>query len=129
MSTATTLLPTRTWLCTSSAPTAHWYFIHGTNSGNRCQDSSVSFLSLHPPPLPPCLHPPMVVLQPSNNRSLSGLYALLSLHSLSSSFLFSGFRALSHSSPPCLFPINTFSPICPSVSKTGVTETSRPAPN
>lgn len=111
---------------TASAPTAHCYFIHGTNSGNRCQDSVFPSSPWRPPLSLPAAPPPTRGCSSTLRRQISPML-VLSLF-VSSLLLLSVSHSLAHYSPPCLFPINTLSPICSSVSKTGMTETSRPVP-
>lgn len=59
------------------------------------------------PPHHASTHPWLFFSPPRADRSLLCSYPL-SLYSLSSLLLFSGSCSLSHSSLPCLFPVNTF---------------------
>lgn len=126
MSTATTLLPTRTWLAAPPLrpqPTVISFMVQTVETDVKIQCFLPLLGALRLPAAPPPTR--------GCSSTLEGQISLMLVLSLffSSLLLFSVSHSLPHSSQPWLFPINTFSALCSSVSKTGMTETSRPVPS
>lgn len=132
MSTATTLLPTRTWLTAPPLLPQPPLLFHSWYKQWKQMSRFKCFLPVSapaPPDLPPPTRGGRRLFNPPTT-DLPHACTLSSLSILSHPYSCSLASALSPILPgPVCFQLTRFSPICPSVSKTGVTETSRPAPS